>query len=88
MAKRSKRITNDMPTKDKRRATRRKRNFIAKEMLSKKKGGPMDDKKRKLLEEQEKEMIRQELMKRHQENWTDAQWDLYEQQQELNLDDK
>ncbi len=50
-----------MLEKNKRRATRRKRNMVAKVMKETKRGGPMDDKRKKLLDEQEKKMTKREL---------------------------
>lgn len=52
--KRNTRSNLDYPSKDKRRARRRQRNFIAKEMLTKRKtGGPMEDKRKELLQKAE-----------------------------------
>lgn len=45
-----KKTLDDVPTKNKKRAQRRKRNLVAKEMLTKKKGGPMKDRRKELID--------------------------------------
>jgi len=66
--------------KNKKRAQRRARNYVAKHMHEHKRGGPMSDKRRQRLEELEEQWVRdavlhgvEEADKRMKENDTDGE---------------
>lgn len=59
--------------KNKKRAQRRQRNYIAKQMHEKKRGGPMSDKKRQIMEEIEKQWMEEAHEVLDQEASTDGE---------------